>query len=113
MTTILLWVAVAALVVIAASWLHYAYWVRRFTLEMPYELMERVKTPDGSAIEIRRLPRLDGAPESDAQRPGFTQPPALLVHGIALNHRNNDMTEDISLGRALARSGRDVWRGPP
>ncbi len=99
MTT--LWIALAvavALVALTASWLHYRYWVRRFTLELDYELVERVATEDGSAIELRRVPADD--------RSG---PPVLLVHGLALNHRNNDMREDLSLGRHLARAGRDVW----
>lgn len=101
MTTVLIWVAAAAVALLAASWAHYVFWVRRFTLELPYELVETVRTPDGSAVELRRVPRaphlIEGAP------------PVLLVHGIALNHRNNDLTEDLSLGRALARTGRDVW----
>ncbi len=103
-----LMLAVVGLVALVASWLHYVYWVRRFTLELPYELVERVETPDGSAIELRRLPRGHGA--SDAARgQGEASPPVLLVHGIALNHRNNDLTEDLSLGRALSKAGRDVW----
>ncbi|MBX3270309.1 MAG: alpha/beta fold hydrolase [Sandaracinaceae bacterium] len=100
MTTALL-VALAVLAALAvASWLHYVYWVRRLTLELPYELLERVPTEDGCAVELRRLPREGGTTEGV---------PVLLVHGLALNHRNNDLTEDLSLGRYLARRGRDVW----
>lgn len=99
MSVLFLWALVAAVVFIVASWAHYAFWVRRLTLELDYELHERLPTPDGSAVELRRLP---------CERP-TEGPPVLLVHGLALNHRNNDMTEDLSLGRHLARSGRDVW----
>lgn len=97
------WIAIAAIVLLVslvASWLHYRYWVRRFTLELDYELTERIATEDGSAIELRRVPAMDR---------GRSGTPILLVHGLALNHRNNDMREDLSLGRYLARAGRDVW----
>jgi len=89
----------AALVSLVAAWLHYRYWVGRFSLELDYTLVERVPTEDGSAVELRRLPGGEGS----------TAPPVLLVHGLALNHRNNDLREDLSLGRHLAREGRDVW----
>lgn len=88
----------ALLLVLVASYLHYRYWVGRFTLSLEYELLVRVPTDDGSAIELRRLPAFE--------RSG---PPVLLVHGIAVNHRNNDIREDLSLGRHLAKKGRDVW----
>lgn len=100
LTTILVAIAVASVLLVAASWLHYAYWVRRLTLDLPYEVHEKLTTADGSAIELRRLPREEGVTEGA---------PVLLVHGLALNHRNNDLTEDLSLGRHLARRGRDVW----
>jgi pimeloyl-ACP methyl ester carboxylesterase len=35
--------------------------------------------------------------------------PVLLVHGIASNRYNLDLTEDLSLARFLAQSGYDVW----
>ncbi len=98
------WIVAAAAVlaiVLAAAWLHYRYWVGRFTLELDYELSERIATEDGTAIELRRVPA-----SMDHGRSGA---PILLVHGLALNHRNNDMREDLSLGRHLARAGRDVW----
>ncbi len=98
----MLWIVLSVVGVLlaglVASWLHYRYWVGRFTLELDYELEERIPTEDGSAIELRRVPA--------DERSG---PPILLVHGLALNHRNNDMREDLSLGRHLARAGRDVW----
>jgi len=86
---------------VVGAWLHYRYWVARFSLSLDYALEERIATEDGSAIELRRLPR--------GEHPDDEAPPVLLVHGLALNHRNNDMTEDLSLGRHLARDGRDVW----
>lgn len=98
------WIAIAAaalVVALAATWLHYRYWVGRFSLELEYDLVERVATEDGSAIELRRVP-----PSLEHGRGGT---PVLLVHGLALNHRNHDLREDLSLGRHLARTGRDVW----
>lgn len=83
------------------AWLHYRYWVSRFTLELEYEELVRVPTEDGSAIELRRLPGPIDRPRSG--------PPVLLVHGLALNHRNNDVREDLSLARHLSRVGRDAW----
>lgn len=97
--TVLFWAAVALVVVLLGSLAHYVYWVRRFALELPYELQERLPTADGCAVELRRLPR-GGA---------TVGPPLLLVHGLALNHRNNDLTEDLSLARYLVGMGRDVW----
>lgn len=101
MTTWILLGAAVLVVALAAAWLHYRYWVGRFTLELDYELTERIATEDGSAFELRRVPA-----SMDHGRSGT---PVLLVHGLALNHRNNDMREDLSLGRHLARAGRDVW----
>ena len=114
MTTIVLLIALSLVGLVVASWLHYVYWVKRLTLDVSYELVERLITADGCMVELRRLPRdhaleghaLEGhAPEGHAPE----GPPVLLVHGLALNHRNNDMTEDLSLGRYLSRAGRDVW----
>ncbi|MCA9605064.1 MAG: alpha/beta fold hydrolase [Myxococcales bacterium] len=100
MSTVFIAILAAALVLLVASWAHYVYWVRRLTLDLPYEVEERLPTADGCFVELRRLPREDGVSDG---------PPVLLVHGLALNHRNNDLTEDISLGRYLARRGHDVW----
>ncbi len=101
MTTWLLVSACVLLAALVAAWLHYRYWVGRFRLELEYELEERIATDDGSAIELRRVPA-----SLEREREG---PPVLLVHGLALNHRNHDLREDLSLGRHLAKSGRDVW----
>ncbi|MFK7984877.1 MAG: lipase family alpha/beta hydrolase [Sandaracinaceae bacterium] len=84
-----------------ASWLHYVYWTRRFTLDLEYASEEVIPTADGVHVVLRRMPTPDGVEVCGA--------PVLLVHGLALNHRNHDMTEDLSLGRHLARAGRDVW----
>jgi pimeloyl-ACP methyl ester carboxylesterase len=40
-------------------------------------------------------------------RPGA--PPVLLVHGIAANRYNLDLTDELSLARHLAARGFDVW----
>lgn len=78
--------------------LHYRHWVRRLSIEMEYVLTERIETPDGAVIELRRLPF------------GETSgPPVLLVHGIGIDHRNNDAVPAASLARFLAAQRRDVW----
>lgn len=91
----LLGLAVLALAAIA----HYAFWTRRYSVGMAYALVERLETADGAAIEIYRLP--------GETTPGAT--PALLVHGVGIDHRNNDMLPEVSLARHLRASGRDVW----
>lgn len=103
----------AALVVAAVA--HYRYWVRRLTVPLEYVHEERIETPDGSAIELRRVPPLrekrggavEPAPEKLAS--ALAQAPVLLVHGIGINHQNNDMLPDLSLARHLATEGRDCW----
>jgi polyhydroxyalkanoate synthase subunit PhaC len=90
----------AALSVFAAlAFLHYRHWVRKLGLPMEYERVDRIETPDGSAIEMRRIAR----PRT------CDRPPVLLVHGLGANHRNLDAEPDRSLARVLAAAGRDVW----
>lgn len=90
--------ALVALSVLFAVALYFGS-VRRFHVEIPYALVERLKAPDGGVLELRRLPGdVDGA-----------RPPVLCVHGIAIDHRNNDMLESLSLARTLRAAGRDVW----
>ena len=83
-----------------ALWLHLRFWERRLGVNVRYELEERLLTPDGSRIELRRLP-------APAKPDGL--PPVLIVHGLGANHRNNDLSDDLSLARHLSASGRDVW----
>lgn len=87
-----------------ATWLHLRYWVRRFSVPLHYESVERVALPDGAAIELRRLAHEPG--DSPDVEP---LPPVLIVHGIGANHRNFDLAGDRSLARVLSASGRDVW----
>jgi polyhydroxyalkanoate synthase len=87
-----------------AAWLllvwHVRFWERRLTLSLEYALEEGVALPDGARIELRRLPQ---------QAEHTDLPPVLVVHGVGANHRNNDLSEDVSLARHLSRAGRDVW----
>ncbi len=83
-----------------ALWLHLRFWQRRLGVSVRYDLEERMQTPDGSRIELRRLPL-------PAEPTGL--PPVLIVHGLGANHRNNDLSDDLSLARHLGASGRDVW----
>ncbi|MGK3997218.1 esterase/lipase family protein [Sorangium sp. So ce1024] len=94
-----------ALVVLAAIalWAHLYYWVKRLTLPLDYCVEEVLRTEDGAPIELRRVPRPPGA----AAQPDL--PPIVLVHGLAANHRNQDIHPDYSLARHLAALGRDVW----
>jgi polyhydroxyalkanoate synthase subunit PhaC len=93
---ILLVAAVSA----ALFWAHLRYWERRLGVLLPYAEEQRIATPDGTFIELRRLARL--APPSEL-------PPVVLVHGLGANHRNNDLHPDHSLARHLSELGRDVW----
>jgi pimeloyl-ACP methyl ester carboxylesterase len=96
------WIAVAAglLVWLALVRVHLRFWERRIALPLHYDEEERIETPDGAAIELRRIA---------AKGSGTEQPPVLLVHGICANHRNQDIHPKYSLARHLAGLGRDVW----
>ncbi len=110
---IILLVLVAASLV-AAIW-HYRYWVRRLSVPLEYIDEERIETPDGSAIELRRVPPLreqasgEVQPAPEKMVSALSKPPVLLVHGIGIDHHNNDMLPDLSLARHLAMGGRDCW----
>jgi polyhydroxyalkanoate synthase subunit PhaC len=93
--------AIALLIALVLFWAHLRYWDRRLGIILTYELEERIATPDGTAIELRRLPR-----GSDVDT---DLPPVILVHGLGANHRNNDLDADLSLARTLRAAGRDVW----
>lgn len=96
-----LWL-VGGLVLVLALWAaHVWFWTRRLSVPQIYAETHRVAASDGGMFELRRLPQQNGGS-------GATEPPVLLVHGIAANHRNLDAHPDRSLARALA-SSRDVW----
>lgn len=89
-------IAALALVVyasfLAARWL----FVPRFPDEVCY-----TTTEDGWRIGISRYRRApDTAPRGV---------PVLLVHGIASNARNFDLTDQLSLAMSLSRAGFDTW----
>jgi polyhydroxyalkanoate synthase subunit PhaC len=85
-----------------AAFGHLRFWRRRLHLPLLYASEEEFTTEDGASIALRRVPIPDGAPRAPL-------PPVLLVHGIAANHRNQDVHPDYSLARYLAALGRDVW----
>lgn len=97
--TAALWILLALVVLVIASVAHYAFWTRRYEIPREYALCERLPTEDGALIELYRLPG-DVAAGSV---------PALLVHGVGIDHRNNDMLPQVSLARHLRAAGRDVW----
>lgn len=79
-------------------WLHLWFWARRLQVPMAYERVVRLRAGDGGHFELRRLS--EGA---------SAEPPVLLVHGVGVNHRSHDALPEVSLARALAVAGRDVW----
>lgn len=86
---------------LALVWLHLRFWERRIALPLDYDEEERLVTPDGAAVELRRI--------APITKPAKDLPPVLLVHGICANHRNQDIHPKYSLARHLAGLGRDVW----
>jgi len=88
----------------ALWWAHLRFW-KRLSVTLPYEAVEQLVMPDGGTIELRRIgrSRLSG-PEGES-----SDVPVLMVHGLAMNHRNHDTAEEVSLARYLRSQGRDVW----
>ncbi|MFN7697522.1 MAG: alpha/beta fold hydrolase [Deltaproteobacteria bacterium] len=97
--TLALSVALGLALFVAASLAHYVFWTRRLTVPREYASRERLPTADGALIELHRLP----GPVATASTP------VLLVHGVGIDHRNNDMLPQVSLARHLREAGRDVW----
>lgn len=109
---------VAFVLLVVALVSHLAYWDRKLGVKMHYALELRLPTPDGAAIELRRLPPRERivsaadhepAPGSALEQSPGPEPPILLVHGLGANHRNHDLLPDHSLARYLSALGRDVW----
>ncbi|UJR79001.1 lipase family alpha/beta hydrolase [Sandaracinus amylolyticus] len=115
MSGVVLLAIAVGIALLVATIAHYRYWVKRLTVPLEYVLEERIETPDGSAIELRRLPPLREHPSGEVEPApeklpeALARPPVLLVHGIGINHQNNDMLPDLSLARHLATAGRDCW----
>jgi polyhydroxyalkanoate synthase len=97
--TTVLWLLAGLLLLAALLIAHVTFWTRRLARAVEYAETLRLPTPDGSAFELRHL-RPQGEPHAT---------PVLLVHGIAINHRNMDSDAQWSLARMLAASGRDTW----
>lgn len=88
----------------ALWWLHLRFW-KRLSVTLAYEAVETLVMPDGGTIELRRVGRSElSGPEGES-----SAVPVLMVHGLAMNHRNHDTAEDASLARYLRGQGRDVW----
>lgn len=87
----------AALVL--ATWAHVVFWRRRLSTPISYDETHRVTLADGSWCELRRL-----KPTTPSRLP-----PVVMVHGIAINHRNLDPRPSASLARSVRDAGRDVW----
>ncbi len=87
--------------VLAALWrLHLVFWHGRLDVPMAYHHKEQITLADGGVIELRHI-RSVGTPTSKV--------PVLMIHGIAVNHRNNDPVPQHSFSRFLSERGRDVW----
>lgn len=94
---ILVWFIVGlALLVYAAFLAGRWYFVERDPDEIHY-----ARTEDGWRIAITRY-RPDASAKRDAE-------PVLLCHGVASNRYGLDLTDDLSLARALATAGYDAW----
>ncbi|MET0287385.1 MAG: lipase [Polyangiales bacterium] len=78
--------------------LRVSHWM--FASEPSYESVETLHMPDGGIIELRRI-----ATPIEPRDPT----PVLMIHGLAMNHRNHDTHADYSFARHLHREGRDVW----
>ncbi len=96
---LILGIAAAMLVSFALARLHYMYWVRRLTVPAEYSERHELVTHDDVPITLYRL----------EPPPTPTEPPVLVVHGLAANHRNVDAEPDRSVARYLHDQGRDVW----
>jgi len=92
------WLAAVALAAVATA-LHVRWWRWRLARPVAYDEVHRVATDDGCAFELRRL----RPPAASAD------PPIILVHGVAINHRSFDPDVHHSLARTLRGRGRDVW----
>jgi polyhydroxyalkanoate synthase subunit PhaC len=103
-TTLWLYIGFVTLVctlVGVAVWLaHLHFWSWLFASEPKYESVETLRMPDGGVIELRRI--ATPIEPRDAT-------PVLMIHGLAMNHRNHDTHADYSFARHLHREGRDVW----
>jgi pimeloyl-ACP methyl ester carboxylesterase len=92
---VLLWVIVGLAVVVAAAFVAGRwFFVERFPDEVHY-----TRTEDGWRVAVYRY-----RPEAPNGRE-----PVLVCHGIAANSAGVDLTDELSLPRALARAGWDVW----
>ena len=88
--------------VLAELWrLHLVFWHARLDVPMAYHDEEQITLPDGGVIELRRIRSAHALPSSSV--------PVLMIHGIAVNHRNNDPVPQHSFARFLSQRGRDVW----
>ncbi len=94
-------VLLAALVVAELWRLHLVFWHGRLDVPMTYHDEEQITLPDGGVIELRRIRSAQVMPSS--------KHPVLMIHGIAVNHRNNDPVPKHSFARFLSERGRDVW----
>jgi pimeloyl-ACP methyl ester carboxylesterase len=91
---ILVWlIVVLALLVTAAFVAGRWFFVERYPDEIHF-----AGTEDGWRIALTRY---------RSSPPGGE--PVLLVHGIASNHYALDLTEELSLARALSQAGYDAW----
>jgi pimeloyl-ACP methyl ester carboxylesterase len=92
-------VALALVVFAVLARLHYVFWVSRLTVPAEYSERHDLVTDDDVPITLYRL----------EPPPTPSEPPVLVVHGLAANHRNVDAEPDRSVSRYLHAQGRDVW----
>jgi predicted alpha/beta-fold hydrolase len=98
-TTVLAVLVLATALLVVAGWAHWRFWQSRLALVDHYDEVVDLRLGDGITVQLRRLqPTVPSA-----------EPPVLMVHGIAIDHRNLDVLPTVSLPRHLRAAGRDVW----
>jgi pimeloyl-ACP methyl ester carboxylesterase len=97
---VVVWSIVGLAVLVTAAFLA----GRWFFVERDPDEIHFARTEDGWRIALTRY---RAEPAAAAQRPGAE--PVIICHGIAANRYGVDLTDELSLARALSRSGFDAW----
>ena len=93
---IAVWTIVGAALVVSAAFIAGRwFFVERFPDEIHF-----ARTTDGWRIALIRYRALE---------PKLGRDPVLLCHGVGENSTGLDLTDDVSLARALAAAGYDTW----
>jgi pimeloyl-ACP methyl ester carboxylesterase len=97
---VIVWAIVGLALLVTISVLAAFLAGRWFFVERDPDEIHFARTQDGWRIAIARY-RAQGANGAGE--------PVLLCHGVASNHYGLDLTDELSLARALSRAGFDAW----